>query len=96
MSRKTIINKPVTQNDVAREAGVTRSMVSYVLNDTQGKSVASDTKQRILDAIAKHYGISSSEAFEEVTDPGAEHLLDYLTGSVRTATSVLMQRHGLR
>lgn len=54
------------------------------------------TKASILDAIAKHYGISSSEAFEEVTDPGAEHLLDYLTGSVRTATSVLMQRHGLR
>src|SRR5574344_1566878 len=53
MNKKEIINKPVTQNDVAREAGVTRSMVSYVLNDTQGKSVASDTKQRILDAIAK-------------------------------------------
>ncbi|MFA6856859.1 MAG: LacI family DNA-binding transcriptional regulator [Treponema sp.] len=47
------INKPVTQNDVAREAGVTRSMVSYVVNDTEGKSVAQETRQRILDAIAR-------------------------------------------
>lgn len=45
-------SRPVTQNDVARAAGVTRSMVSYVLNDTEGKSVAADTRQRILDAIA--------------------------------------------
>lgn len=47
------VQKPVTQNDVARKAGVTRSMVSYVLNDTEGKSVAPETKQRILNAIAE-------------------------------------------
>lgn len=47
------VQKPVTQNDVAREAGVTRSMVSYVLNKTEGKTVASATRQKILDAIAR-------------------------------------------
>ena len=36
-------NKQVTQNDVAREAGVTRSMVSYVINGTEGRSVAPET-----------------------------------------------------
>jgi hypothetical protein len=46
----------------------------------------------ILEAIAKHYGISEAEALEEVTHPAAEHLLDYLTGSIRTATSLLMKR----
>ena len=46
-------SKPVTQSDVAKEAGVSRSMVSYVLNDTQGKTVAEETKKRILDAIEK-------------------------------------------
>jgi LacI family transcriptional regulator len=46
-------NKPITQNDVAREAGVTRSMVSYVMNETAGKSVAPGTRQRILNAISK-------------------------------------------
>lgn len=43
--------KPVTQHDVAREAGVTRSMVSYVLNGSVGKTVAPATRQKILDAI---------------------------------------------
>lgn len=52
-STEECVNKPVTQNDVAREAGVTRSMVSYVVNDTEGKSVAQETRQRILDAIAR-------------------------------------------
>lgn len=54
------------------------------------------TRQSILGNIAQHYGITAQEALAEVTDPEAEHLLDYLTGPVRTATSVLMQRHGLR
>jgi DNA-binding transcriptional ArsR family regulator len=53
------------------------------------------TKTEILAAIAKHYGISKSEALEEVTDEEAESLLDYLTGSIRTATSLLMKRHGI-
>ena len=45
--------KQVTQNDVAREAGVTRSMVSYVINGTEGRSVAPETRQRILDVIER-------------------------------------------
>jgi LacI family transcriptional regulator len=40
----------ITQNDVARRAGVTRSMVSYVINGS-GRSVAPATRQKILDAI---------------------------------------------
>ena len=53
------------------------------------------TKTDILAAIAAHYGISQSEALEEVTHAESESLLDYLTGSIRTATSLLMQRHGI-
>ena len=52
-------------------------------------------KTRILDAIAEHYGITAEAAFSEVTNPAAEHLLDYLTDPVRLATSVLMQRLAL-
>jgi len=40
-----------TQADVADRAGVTRSMVSYVLNDNNDRSVAPETKKKILDAI---------------------------------------------
>lgn len=54
------------------------------------------TKNEILGNIAKHYNISQAEAHEEVTDPEAEHLLDYVTGAQRSATSVLMQKHGLK
>ena len=53
------------------------------------------TKAAILANIAKHYGITSEQAYAEVTDADAERLLDYVTGSTRAATSALMQRHGL-
>jgi LacI family transcriptional regulator len=42
----------ITQNDVARHAGVTRSMVSYVINGSD-RSVAPVTRQKILDAISE-------------------------------------------
>jgi LacI family transcriptional regulator len=42
----------ITQNDVARRAGVSRSMVSYVLN-SYGRAVAPETRQKILDAIVE-------------------------------------------
>lgn len=58
--------------------------------------VGSDTRSSILKAIADHYNITPSEAYDEVTDVNAEHLLDYLEEPARSATSVLMQRHGLR
>lgn len=65
-------------------------------NETINKNflAATDAKTRdaVLSAIAAHYGITTAAAFEEVTTEGAEHLLDYLTGSVRSAVSVLMQR----
>ena len=54
------------------------------------------TKTEILKAIATHYGINENEAYEEVTHEEAESLLDYLTGSIRLATSVLMQKYGYR
>lgn len=49
MARNTEERK-ITQDDVARRAGVTRSLVSYVLNNT-GRSVAPETRERILQAI---------------------------------------------
>lgn len=58
--------------------------------------IDSKTMNEIVSSVAVHYGISQSEALEELIDEDAESLLDYLVGSVRSATSVLMQRHGLR
>lgn len=57
--------------------------------------VDSATKTAILGNIAKHYGISSEEAYAEIVDPDAENLLEYITGPERAAASLLMKRHGL-
>lgn len=43
----------VTSADVAREAGVARSTVSYVLNDTPNQTIPDVTRRRVLDAAAK-------------------------------------------
>jgi hypothetical protein len=59
-------------------------------------AITPEAKSMILTTIAKHYGISVAEAYDEVVDPEAECLLDYLTGSSRLATSVLMQKHGFK
>lgn len=53
------------------------------------------TRNEILAAVGGRYGVTTTEALDEITHPEAEHLLDYLTGSIRTATSALMRRHGL-
>jgi hypothetical protein len=55
-------------------------------------AIDESAKAEILANVAGHYGISPEEAFQEVTDDEAEHLLDYVTGPLRAATHVLMQR----
>ena len=70
-------------------------MTNSQINNAFLNATDAKTKNSILAAIASHYGITSAEAMAEVIDVEAEHLLDYLTGSVRTAASLLMKRHGL-
>jgi LacI family transcriptional regulator len=41
----------LTQRDVARQAGVSQAVVSYVLNGTNASAVSADTRQRVLAAI---------------------------------------------
>ena len=59
-------------------------------------AITTEARNSILAAIATNYGITLSEAFEEVTHNEAEHILDYLTGATRAAASALMQKHGMR
>ncbi|MEU8074827.1 LacI family DNA-binding transcriptional regulator [Catellatospora citrea] len=42
-----------TSADVAREAGVSRATVSYVLNDAPGERIAQPTRERVLAAAAR-------------------------------------------
>ncbi|MER6327301.1 LacI family DNA-binding transcriptional regulator [Streptomyces coelicoflavus] len=43
----------VTATDVAREAGVSQTTVSYVLNDVPHQKISAETRQRIHAAVAK-------------------------------------------
>lgn len=51
----------LTTADVAREAGVSRATVSYVLNDRRDVRVGEDTRRRVLE-IARRLGYSGSPA----------------------------------
>lgn len=68
-------------------------MINSTINTNFLKATHPKVKARILDSIAERYGITPTEAFNAVTDPEAEHLLDYLIDPVRLATSLLMKRH---
>lgn len=41
----------MTMSDVARHAGVSRTTVSFVLNDKPGAAIPEETRRRILAAI---------------------------------------------
>ena len=71
------------------------SNTNQTINKSFLASTDEKTRNEILAAIASHYGITKVDAMDEVADEEAEHLLDYLTGSIRTATSLLMKRHNL-
>jgi DNA-binding LacI/PurR family transcriptional regulator len=48
--RKNLSKKRVTSKDVAKLAGVSRSTVSFVLNDVKGIKISNDTRIKVKDA----------------------------------------------
>lgn len=58
--------------------------------------VTPQARESILASIAARYGITVAQANAEVCADGAHDLLDYLVEPQRSATAVLMQRHGVR
>ena len=48
--------KRITSKDIAELAGVSRTTVSFVLNDVPGMRITVETRQRVLEAARKlHY-----------------------------------------
>lgn len=54
----------------------------------------SETKDTVLNCIAERYGITPNEAYSEVVHGEAESLLDYMIEPERSATKIIMARHG--
>lgn len=71
--------RDATRNDVARLAGVSSAVVSYVVNDGP-RPVASATRARVLDAIAKLGYRPNSAARSLIT--GRSHLLGLIVPDV--------------
>jgi DNA-binding LacI/PurR family transcriptional regulator len=47
------VRRRVTSTDVAREAGLSRATVSYVLNDVPSRSITEATRRRVLEAAER-------------------------------------------
>ena len=46
-------SRRITSTDVAREAGVSQTTVSFVLNDTRGQTIPEETRRRVLEAAKR-------------------------------------------
>jgi hypothetical protein len=57
--------------------------------------IDSQSKNMILESIAKHYGQTVQIILDEVLDSEAESLLDYMVGTERSATYLLMKKYQL-
>lgn len=67
-------------------------MTTQNLNIAFLNSLDLGTKNEILLNIANHYGINIDEAKEEVTDLECENIMDYITGNIRQAMSLLFNK----
>jgi hypothetical protein len=60
--------------------------ISFLLN-LDGKTI-----NVITNNIANHYGITQEEVLDEVCDKEAHSIMDYITGDIRPAISLLFNK----
>lgn len=98
----------VTSADVARESGVSRTTVSYVLNDTSGTVISEETRRRVR-AAADRLGYAPSAAARTLRSgrsdlvlcvlpdwpvgPVVDALLDHLTRELATRDLSVLVHH---
>ncbi|GAA2737304.1 LacI family DNA-binding transcriptional regulator [Pedococcus aerophilus] len=100
--------RTVTSSDVARESGVSRTTVSYVLNDTPGVTISDQTRARVR-ASAERLGYTPSAAARTLRTgrsdlvlyvlpdwplgPAVDSLLDHLAGELAERGLSLLVHH---
>ncbi len=98
----------VTSADVARDSGVSRTTVSYVLNDTPGAAISEETRARVR-ASAERLGYTPSAAARALRTgrsdlvlyvlpdwplgPAVDTLLDHLAGELAERGLTLLVHH---
>ena len=68
-----MVNKRVTSQDVADLAGVSRTTVSFVLNNVKGMNISSETRQKVLEA---------AESLSYIPDASAQALASRRTKAI--------------
>ena len=71
-----------------------RALSKADINHRFLSTLDSKTKGVILANIANHYGTTTDAILSEVTGEGAEHLLDYITGPIRSTVHLMMRQKG--
>ncbi|HEU4424475.1 MAG TPA: LacI family DNA-binding transcriptional regulator [Pilimelia sp.] len=92
----------VTSADVAREAGLSRATVSYVLNDAPHQKIPEETRQRVLAAAAR-LGYAPSAAARALRSGRSDVVLCLLpnwpmgpaVGALMSNLSAELARHGM-
>ncbi|WP_262060202.1 LacI family DNA-binding transcriptional regulator [Streptomyces sp. STR69] len=92
----------VTATDVAKEAGVSQTTVSYVLNDVPHQKISEQTRRKVLDAVAK-LGYKPSAAARALRLGRSDLVLMFLPdvpvgGTITALVELLgdeLERHGL-
>ena len=93
--------KPVTSADVAREVGVSRATVSYLLNNTPGQTISDKTRRRVLEA-AERLGYTPNQnaralrlgRSDIVLFPLGDAALSHVFAHVINACSAALNRQG--
>ena len=100
------LKSPPTSSEVARRAGVSRTTVSFVLNDVRDKGISDTTRQRVLDA-ARELGYEPNAAARILAGgitgtialviPKAAHLyVDAFLAQLVATINEECHRHGLK
>lgn len=93
--------KRVTSADVAREVGVSRATVSYLLNNTPGQKISDDTRRKVLEAASRLGYTPNRNAralrlgrSDIVLLPLGDAPLSHVFGHVINACSAALNRQG--
>lgn len=72
-------------------ATMTNAQKNRAFLDTTSKEI----RNIVLDTIADHYRTTADVILDEVIDPEAEHLLDYMVEPTRSVVHIQMRRQQL-